>query len=744
MQMVLDIKRKISHQKAPAQLSRMPECRGTPVIPRMADLEPSSLHLHQPAFYFTGVDCFGSYLIKIGRRTEKRWGIIFKCLTTHLLDLLARMDTDAFLMALRRFSARRGKPDKLLSDQGTNFQGGSLELKEAFNALTQAVQAHLSSQQIQFRFNPPNAPYFGGSWEREIRSIKSALHTILGSQTITEDVLMTVLIEEEVQITIIAMESELENLQIEVKEALLKLSTKQLVEIWDALQIPQPELKAKTQNVLISHIIKYLESEEVTAVEDEGMTELLSLKDMIDKIQAAEECEDLEISKPNSDEEQENLRRDLEQLKLMVQLKEAEMQRHISRTVQHRTSGVTTPIVKSSIQVTYSHWCKDFKISGQIGEPGQKDRLTFSTLARQIESGLTRGYCEPEIVDAVIRAIVPGLQLQSYLEGKTDLILPTLRRILRSHYQESATELYKQLTTEVQSSKETPQNFLMHNGFETILFASQEAESSLKYDPTLVQSLFMHAVLTGLQNDNIKSDLQPYLMQTTTSDELLLEKLNVACANEKERQEKKKQFTQQKSVNVHVVQSGGSDVVTKGFVQTSSTSVPPDILSELKEIKLDFLSLKDLKAEVSQISIVLSPLLYTLYTHDCIATYSSNTIIKFANDTTIINNITKDDKGPYREEVKLLTEWCATNNLAHNVNKTKKLIIDFRRRGRTHKPLNIGGTLVERMSMVVGRLTPTDLCAAFTTLCRAFLSAAEQLPCHTLMLEHRTLSTTHL
>lgn len=98
-------------------------------------------------------------------------------------------------------------------------------------------------------------------------------------------------------------------------------------------------------------------------------------------------------------------------------------------------------------------------------------------------------------------------------------------------------ELYKQLTSEVQGSKETPQNFLIKamDLRQKIFFASQEANSSLKYDPALVQSLFMHTVLTGLQNDNIKSDVQPYLLQTNTSDELLLEKLNIACANEKER-----------------------------------------------------------------------------------------------------------------------------------------------------------------------------------------------------------------
>jgi hypothetical protein len=163
-------------------------------------------------------------------------------------------------------------------------------------------------------------------------------------------------------------------------------------------------------------------------------------------------------------------------------------------------------------------WRKDFKISGQIGEPGQKDRLTFSSLARQIESGLSRDYPELEITDAVIHAITPGLQLRSYLEGKDKLTLPALRRILRSHYQEKgATELYKQLTSEVQNSKESPQNFLIRamDLRQKILFASQEADSSLKYDPALVQSLFMHTVLTGLQSDNIKSDLQPYLLLQT-------------------------------------------------------------------------------------------------------------------------------------------------------------------------------------------------------------------------------------
>lgn len=60
---------------------------------------------------------------------------------------------------------------------------------------------------------------------------------------------------------------------------------------------------------------------------------------------------------------------------------------------------------------------------------------------------------------------------------------------------------------------------------------------------------------------------------------------------------------------------------------------------------------------------VLSPLLYTLFTHDCTATHSSNTNIKFADDTTIIGCISDGDETTYRAEVRALTSWCHNNNL---------------------------------------------------------------------------------
>ncbi len=84
---------------------------------------------------------------------------------------------------------------------------------------------------------------------------------------------------------------------------------------------------------------------------------------------------------------------------------------------------------------------------------------------------------------------------------------------------------------------------------------------------------------------------------------------------------------------------------------------------------------------------VLSPLLYSLYTHDCTATHSSNVIVKFADDTTVIGLITDNDETAYREEVSsLLTKWCQENHLSLNIDKTKELVVDYRRQSREHTP----------------------------------------------------------
>ncbi|XP_060763541.1 uncharacterized protein fbrsl1 isoform X7 [Neoarius graeffei] len=95
---------------------------------------------------------------------------------------------------------------------------------------------------------------------------------------------------------------------------------------------------------------------------------------------------------------------------------------------------------------------------------------------------------------------------------------------------------------------------------------------------------------------------------------------------------------------------------------------------------------------------VLSPLLFTLLTHDCTPTHNSNLFIKFADDTTVVGLINNNDESYYRDEVSQLATWCRDNNLSLNVEKTKEMVVDFRRASTQHPPLTINGAAVERVS----------------------------------------------
>lgn len=71
------------------------------------------------------------------------------------------------------------------------------------------------------------------------------------------------------------------------------------------------------------------------------------------------------------------------------------------------------------------------------------------------------------------------------------------------------------------------------------------------------------------------------------------------------------------------------------------------------------------------------PLLFALYTHDCVPTHPTNTIIKFTDGTTVVGLISGEDKTAYRDGVQRLAMWYSDNILILNSLKTKELIIKF-------------------------------------------------------------------
>ena len=157
----------------------------------MADLPEGRLSEMKPCFDHTGVDYLGPLLVRrphgrSGTR-DKVWICLFTCLS----------ESDSFLLALRRFIARRGPPSQMFSDNGTNFVGAERELSEALKEMSREskVQESLSERQIQWNFIPPKSPHMGGAWERLVRSVKTSLKAILKNQCVHEDTLHTVICE---------------------------------------------------------------------------------------------------------------------------------------------------------------------------------------------------------------------------------------------------------------------------------------------------------------------------------------------------------------------------------------------------------------------------------------------------------------------------------------------------------------------------------------------------------------------
>jgi len=168
--------------------------------PRMGALPEFRITPQSRPFTIVGMDYFGPMEVTIGRRHEKRYGVLFTCLTTRAvhLEIAHSLTTDSCIMAIRRMIGRRGQPKEIHSDNGTNLKGAEKELRQALKEIDQSkMDSTLNEKGIQWHFIPPSAPHMGGSWERLVRSVKVAIRVILKSRAPREEVLQTVFSEAE-------------------------------------------------------------------------------------------------------------------------------------------------------------------------------------------------------------------------------------------------------------------------------------------------------------------------------------------------------------------------------------------------------------------------------------------------------------------------------------------------------------------------------------------------------------------
>ncbi|XP_071476662.1 uncharacterized protein [Diadema antillarum] len=170
--------------------------RAQPGVQKMGNLPSERVTPSKPPFNFVGVDCFGPFYVKQGRNQLKRYGCVFTCLAVRAvhIEVLHSLETDAFINGLERFIARRGRPEVIWSDNGTNFVGADRELREGIQQWNQrCIHQFLLQREIEWKFNPPSASHMGGCWERQIRTIRKVMNALLKQQSLYDDSLATLM-----------------------------------------------------------------------------------------------------------------------------------------------------------------------------------------------------------------------------------------------------------------------------------------------------------------------------------------------------------------------------------------------------------------------------------------------------------------------------------------------------------------------------------------------------------------------
>jgi hypothetical protein len=103
------------------------------------------------------------------------------------------MSCEEFLMSLKRFIAARGRPKKIISDNGKTFVAAASWMKKVVR--NEKLQGYLSEHGVRWQFNLSKASWWGGMFERMVSIVKQALYKVVGFAKLTFKELQDVMLD---------------------------------------------------------------------------------------------------------------------------------------------------------------------------------------------------------------------------------------------------------------------------------------------------------------------------------------------------------------------------------------------------------------------------------------------------------------------------------------------------------------------------------------------------------------------
>ncbi len=164
-------------------------------MPAMPQLPTTRVTPSAP-FTYIGLDYLGPLYIK---HNLKVWICLYTCLAVRAihLELLSDMSAEQFILGIRRFIARYGKPTMIISDNAQQFKLANSTLEKVWENVIndEQVTSYVANQNIKWNFIVQRAPWMGGFYERLVGLVKRSLRKSIGKTSLSWNQLFTIITE---------------------------------------------------------------------------------------------------------------------------------------------------------------------------------------------------------------------------------------------------------------------------------------------------------------------------------------------------------------------------------------------------------------------------------------------------------------------------------------------------------------------------------------------------------------------